>query len=101
MIPMMEASPVTARRLRAARIPAALPIIDIVAEHSWPTTPESATAMRDAHSAFAGHSRFRESVFAAGSSHNAMEDDPDLVVDAISRMIGLGRAMRIRSAYGR
>lgn len=89
MIPMMEAYPATAKRLRTARIPARLPIIDIVAERSWANTPESAAAMRKAHVAFVAHNRFRESVFAAGSTHNVMRDKPDIIVDAISRMIGL------------
>lgn len=89
MIPMMEAYPDTARRLRAAGLPETLPIIDIVAEHSWATTPHIAAAMRDAHVAFVAHSRFRESHFAAGTTHDVMRDKPDLVVDAITRMIGL------------
>jgi pimeloyl-ACP methyl ester carboxylesterase len=89
MIPMMEAYPVTARRLQATRVSQTLPIFDIVAEHSWATTPASAIAMRKAHVAFAAQSRSRESIFAAGSSHNVMHDKPDIVVDAILRMIRL------------
>ena len=85
----MEAYPATAARLRSVAIPASLPIVDIVAEHSWATTPTSATAMREAHTAFVAESSARESVFAAGSSHNVMRDAPDLVVAAIVRMLGL------------
>ena len=66
--------------------PETLPIIDIVAEQSWATTPHSAAAMRDAHVAFVAHSRFRESHLAAGSTHDVMRDKPDLVVYAITRL---------------
>ena len=45
--------------------------------------------MREAHAAFVAESSARESVFAAGSSHNVMQDAPDLVVAAIVRMLGL------------
>ncbi|HTD28497.1 MAG TPA: hypothetical protein VK660_03825, partial [Xanthomonadaceae bacterium] len=89
LIPIIEAYPATATRLRATHIPERLPIIDIVAEHSWANTPESATAMRSAHAAFVAQSHFRESVFAAGSGHHVMHDKTEIVVDAITRMIGL------------
>jgi pimeloyl-ACP methyl ester carboxylesterase len=89
LIPIMEAYPATAARLRSVAIPARLPIVDIVAEHSWAATPASAIAMSEAHTAFVAHSSARESVFAAGSSHNVMRDAPDLVVGAIVRMLGL------------
>ena len=92
LIPIMEAYPATAARLRSVAIPASLPIVDIVAEHSWATTPTSATAMREAHAAFVAESSARESVFAAGSSHNVMRDAPDLVVAAIVRTLGLVEA---------
>jgi len=92
LIPIMEAYPDTAAQLRSVAIPARLPIIDIIAEHSWAATPGSATAMREAHAAFVAESSARESVFAAGSSHNVMRDAPDLVVGAIVRMLGLVEA---------
>ena len=92
LIPIMEAYPATAARLRSVAIPAGLPIIDIVAEQSWAATPASAIAMREAHAAFVAESSARESVFAAGSSHNVMRDAPDLVVSAIVRMLGLVEA---------
>ena len=40
LIPIMEAYPATAARLRSVAIPASLPIVDIVAEHSWAATPD-------------------------------------------------------------
>ncbi len=87
MIPLIKAYPETVGRIRAVEVPINLPVIDIVAEHSWAKTPEEADAMRRVHSAFVQGSRTREAVFAAGSSHYVMRDRPDLVVAAIKRMI--------------
>lgn len=89
MIPLMEAYPASARRLRQVRVPQKLPIIDIVAEHSWAATPEAAAAMRKAHADFVAVSPARSAVFAAGSSHNVMRDKPEIVIAAIQRMIAL------------
>ena len=89
MIPLMEAYPASARRLRQVRVPQKLPIIDIVAEHSWAATPEAAAAMRKAHADFVAASPARSAVFAAGSSHNVMRDKPEIVLAAIQRMIAL------------
>lgn len=69
------------------RLPSRLPVIDIYAEHSWAETAESAEAMRQAHIAFAAAGRRRESVYAAGSSHQVMRDRPDLVLAAIARAV--------------
>jgi pimeloyl-ACP methyl ester carboxylesterase len=87
MIPLMKAYPETVSRLRSVAVPVDLPVIDIVAEHSWAKTPEDADAMRRVHSAFVQASRAREAVFAGGSSHYVMRDRPDLVIDAIKRMV--------------
>ena len=87
MIPLMEAYPATARRLRAVRIPHDLPIIDITAEHSWVTTPEAVAAARKAHADFVAASPARSAMFAAGSSHNVMRDKPEIVAAAIREMI--------------
>jgi pimeloyl-ACP methyl ester carboxylesterase len=95
MIPLMEAYPASARRLRQMRVPQKLPIIDIVAEHSWAATPEAAAAMRKAHADFVAASPARSAVFAAGSSHNVMRDKPEIVIAAIQRMIALvGKSAR-------
>jgi hypothetical protein len=75
------------RRVRSVEVPVDLPVIDIVAEHSWAKTPEEADAMRHAHAAFVQGSRAREAVFAAGSSHYVMRDRPELVIAAIQRMV--------------
>lgn len=84
-IPWAEALPETLKRLDAVRVPAGLPIIDIVAEHGR-DNPTSAQTWRDAHTRFvAGHPE-RTYILAAGSSHKIAADKPDLVVDAILRM---------------
>ena len=87
IIPILEAYPATAARMRRVRLPARLPVIDIYAEHSWAETETSAAAMRQAHIAFAAAGRRRESVYAAGSSHQVMLDRPDLVLAAIARAV--------------
>jgi pimeloyl-ACP methyl ester carboxylesterase len=90
MIPMMEAYPASARAVDRAQLPEALEIIDIVAEHSWATTPADAQGMRDAHAAFVRGSSTRSAVFAAGASHDVMRDRPDLIVDAVKRLAARG-----------
>jgi pimeloyl-ACP methyl ester carboxylesterase len=87
LIPLMEAYPSSARTLRATRVPANLPVIDIVAERSWMDAPEELRDWHAAHAAFDAQSPARETVQATGSGHYVMRDKPDLVVDAISRMI--------------
>ena len=86
-IPILEAYPETAARMRRVRLPARLPVIDIYAERSWAETAESAAAMRQAHIAFAAAGRHRESVYAAGSSHQVMSDRPDLILGAIAKAV--------------
>ena len=52
MIPIIEAYPPTVARLREVEIPAAMPVVDIVAERTWVETPEEIEAMRRAHRDF-------------------------------------------------
>jgi pimeloyl-ACP methyl ester carboxylesterase len=93
MIPLMRAYPETARRLRAVEYPASLPTIDVVAEHSWGATPEQNDAMRRVHADFvAAAPETREAVLAEGSGHYVMRDRPDVVLNAIARMIARVRA---------
>jgi pimeloyl-ACP methyl ester carboxylesterase len=95
MIPLMKAYPETVSRLRLVEVPVNLPIIDIVAEHSWAKSAEEADAMRRVHSAFVQASETREAIFASGSSHYVMRDRPDLVIAAIKRMIERVRSTEI------
>ncbi|MET0553380.1 MAG: alpha/beta fold hydrolase [Vicinamibacteria bacterium] len=87
MIPMMEAYPASARAVEGARLPEGLPIVDIVAERSWATTPADAQGMREAHDAFVRGSAARSAVLATGSSHDVMRDRPELIVDAVKRLV--------------
>ena len=87
MIPVMEAYPDTAKRVRSVEIPSGLPVIDIVAEKTWADTPEELAAMRRAHAEFVAASPAREAVFASGSGHYVMRDRPEVVIDAVERMV--------------
>lgn len=85
-IPWAEALPETVKRIDGARLSRSFPIIDIVAEHGS-STEEGAIVWRDAHVEFASHHPSREYILANGASLKVMADKPDLVVDAIQRMI--------------
>jgi pimeloyl-ACP methyl ester carboxylesterase len=92
LVPLVQAYPETAARMRQVTFPASLPTIDIVAERTWVDTPEEVSAMRQAHAAFVAGSSAREAVFASGSGHNVMRDRPEVVLDAIARMVQRVRA---------
>jgi pimeloyl-ACP methyl ester carboxylesterase len=85
-IPFAESMPATAARINALQVPAALPIIDIVAEHGQ-TQPQSARLWLAAHQAFDAASPHREYLLASGSSHKVMLDRPALVESAITRLV--------------
>ena len=92
MIPVIEAYPATVQRLREVDVPRDLPTVDIVAERTWVETPEEIDAIRRAHSDFVAASPQREGVFAEQSGHHVMRDRPDVVLDAIGRLIAEIRA---------
>ena len=88
MIPLVRAYPATAVRLRGVEYPVDLPTIDIVAERSWGATPAENEAMRRVHAEFvAAAPETREAVVAEGSGHYVMRDRPELVLDAITRLV--------------
>jgi pimeloyl-ACP methyl ester carboxylesterase len=93
MIPLMEAYPATVERLRNVDIPRDIPVVDIGAERTWVDAPEDVEAFRRAHEDFVAASPEREAVFARDSGHHVMQDRPDVVLDAISRVVA-----RVRSA---
>src|SRR3954451_13150362 len=95
MIPVIEAYPATVARLRRVEIPAATPIIDIVAERTWVETPEEIEAIRQAHRDFVAASSNRRAVFAEGSGHHVMRDRPQVVLDAIAEMVAAVRAQTV------
>lgn len=93
MIPMMKAYPDTVKRLRQVPYPLQLPTVDIVAEHSWGDTDADNAALRKAHDDFVAASPARTQLVATGSDHNVMQHRPELVLDAIARIV---RAVRAR-----
>jgi pimeloyl-ACP methyl ester carboxylesterase len=92
MIPIMEAYPATVARLRQIDIPAVMPTIDIVAERTWVETPEEVEAIRQAHRDFVAASSHRRAIFAEGSGHHVMRDRPEVVLDAIAKVVAAVRA---------
>ena len=92
MIPLIEAYPATVARVGQVEIPAATPIVDIVAERTWVETTEEIEAIRRAHSDFVAASPQRRAVFAEGSSHHVMLDRPDVVLDAVAQLVATVRA---------
>jgi pimeloyl-ACP methyl ester carboxylesterase len=89
MIPLMQAYPDTVRAVRGANYPSTLPTIDIVAEHSWGETPGENESLRRVHAEFvAAAPEVREALLASGSGHYVMRDRPDVVVDAVARVVG-------------
>jgi pimeloyl-ACP methyl ester carboxylesterase len=87
MGPVIRGYPDTVRRMRAVPMPINLPVIDIVAEHSWGDSDEENAAMKQAHAAFVAASPARVALPAAGSGHYVMRDQPELVIDAITRLL--------------
>ena len=93
MIPLMEAYSATVERLLGVDIPSDIPTIDIGAERTWVDAPEDVEAFRRAHEDFVAASPERATVFARGSGHHVMHDRPDIVLDAITRVVA-----KVRSA---
>lgn len=91
MIPIMEAYPATAARLTAVEIHAAIPVVDIVAQRTWVDTPEEVEAIQQAHREFVAASPQRTAVFAEGSGHHVMRDRPEVVLDAIGKVVAAVR----------
>ncbi len=87
MIPLLQAYPQTAKRMREVQFPMALPVIDITAEQTTADSPEELALLRRVHAEFVAASTAREALFAAGSGHNVMRDRPSLVIDAIVKMV--------------
>lgn len=82
-----QAYPETARYMRHVHVPLNIPIIDITAEHTWVDAPDELAAMRHAHSEFVAASSSRVGIFAKGSGHYITRDRPDVVIDAVLRLI--------------
>jgi pimeloyl-ACP methyl ester carboxylesterase len=87
----MEAYPATVERVREIDIPATMHVVDIVAERTWLDAPEDVSAIRRAHREFVAASPFREAVYARGSGHHVMRDRPDVVLDAVAKVVAAVR----------
>jgi pimeloyl-ACP methyl ester carboxylesterase len=87
VIPVVEAYPATAKRMKKMDIAQNIPVIDIVAEESWTTVPEQLSYIRRVHLRFAALASHRKIVNATGSSHNVMRDKPGLITQAISDIL--------------
>ena len=82
-----QAYPATARHMRDVHVPLNLPVIDITAEHTWVDAPDELAAMRRAHSEFVAASPNRVAIFAEGSGHYVSRDRPEILIDAVVRLI--------------
>ena len=82
-----QAYPATAHHMRDVQVPLNLPVIDITAEHTWVDTPDELAAMRRAHAQFVAASSNRMAIFAKGSGHYISRDQPEIVIDAVLRLV--------------
>jgi pimeloyl-ACP methyl ester carboxylesterase len=82
-----QAYPATAHHMRDVQVPLNLPVIDITAEHTWVDTPDELAAMRRAHAEFVAASSNRMAIFAKGSGHYISRDQPEIVIDAVLRLV--------------
>lgn len=88
VIPVVKAYPDTAEHVRDVKVRLDLPVIDIVAEYPWVTEPEQVKHVEGVHSEFVARSPMRSSVIAKESSHNVLVDDPKIILESISQMLG-------------
>ena len=65
----------------------AIPMIVLTAGEPWWGSEEIDRAWRRSHEVIAGRSAHRELVVAEGSDHDVPEDRPDLIVEAVSRIL--------------
>ncbi|HEX4458506.1 MAG TPA: alpha/beta hydrolase [Polyangia bacterium] len=94
----VTAFPETVQRLRQVPFPATLPVIDIVSERTSFDRADEVAAWREAHARFAAASPARTALTASGSGHDVMRDRPQLVLDAVQRMVEQVRAARALDA---
>lgn len=93
MIPMMEAYPETIELVNSLEIPRGVPLTDIVADDAWRGPEDQALSERAHHALISAAPDERSRVVAGGSGHNVMADRPDVVIDAIVRMVAAVRGL--------
>ena len=64
-----------------------IPMIVLTSGHPWWDDAEIDRAWRRSHEVMAGRSGRRELVVAGGSDHDVPQERPDLIVDAVSRLL--------------
>ncbi len=87
IIPVVNAYPETAERMKNVSFAPSVAFIDILAEQTWVSQPEQIAHIQRVHADFVAASDGRSSVLATGSSHNVMRDKPEIIIRAISRML--------------
>jgi pimeloyl-ACP methyl ester carboxylesterase len=63
------------------------PIVVVTAGEPWWDDPPIDQAWRRSHEVIAGRSSARELVVAEGSGHDVPEEHPDVIVDAVKRVL--------------
>ncbi len=83
---VLDGFPATIARMRSISVPHGIPLIDIVAEYPAPPTEAEQAAWKRAHAAFVAADPRRTALEAKGSHHFVMHDDPQAVVDAVTKI---------------
>jgi len=87
LVRALDAFPATVARMRRVELPRTMPVIDIVSTTPPMRTDEERKAWRAAHIAFVNAGPARRVVLASHSSHMVMNDEPDLIVNAIAELV--------------
>jgi pimeloyl-ACP methyl ester carboxylesterase len=74
-------------------VPASLPLTCIVAEHPGELTEENNILWREAQERFVRASPSRRLVVATGSSHQVMQDRPDLIETCLAELVSTVAAL--------
>ncbi|TGD79542.1 alpha/beta fold hydrolase [Hymenobacter wooponensis] len=88
----------TVQAVRNAPFPANVPVIDLVAEEFFLPNPEEATRWKNCHREFTAAQPNREFLTAYGCRHYIFQDNPDLVISAITKEFGNTRGQEKNSA---
>jgi pimeloyl-ACP methyl ester carboxylesterase len=73
-----------ARQMRSVRIPASIPVLDLVAGRQSQSSPADADRWRSCHAAFAAEASNRTEITAYGSGHYIYRSNPEMVVAAVA-----------------
>jgi pimeloyl-ACP methyl ester carboxylesterase len=90
--------PATVQEVRNALFPTHVPVIDLVAEEFFIPKPEEAARWKTCHQEFTAAQPNRELITAYGCRHYIFQDNPDLVISAITKAFGNTRGQEKNSA---